>query len=290
MRRTSSASPTGPARAQTARCVGRARERDQTPEGELAARRGHPPRSAWCTCAVQPAAFFTGLPIRARRVSASSPTAALRHPAPQRLARFTPASLLRFLPRSGPMSATAWYALGGGGNGPGRDELETDAFLVDEGTFVEPMPIASVTPADAWDHSDVNEFVITDTEASDVQALNTVGGHSNELFERWYALEGNAAPTLGHGLPYPSTTPGSRSRPTGSRPPSGRVGSASVRRSQAPSWEVSRTTAAAASSSTASSTRSGHGTRCWQDWRPSRPRGVSNATRPSRSSSRHYAP
>jgi hypothetical protein len=105
---------------------------------------------------------------------------------------------------AGALSATAWYCLAAvpGGTNGGGTELETDAFLVDQDAFVEPTPIASVTPADAWDHTDVDEFVFTSTESSDLQALDTVID-PNEHFERWYALEGGATPTSGRGLHVP---------------------------------------------------------------------------------------
>jgi hypothetical protein len=64
---------------------------------------------------------------------------------------------------------------------------------VSQDDFVEPTPIESVTPADAWDHSDVNEFVFTDREASDVLALDSVVD-PHEHFEQWYSLEGAAVP------------------------------------------------------------------------------------------------
>lgn len=104
---------------------------------------------------------------------------------------------------SDPVTATAWYSLpgsGGPGNG-GREELETDAFLVSQDDFVDPTPIQSVTPADAWDHSDVNEFVFTDREASTVVALDSVVDPL-EHFERWYSLEG-AATAAGSSLSVP---------------------------------------------------------------------------------------
>ena len=91
------------------------------------------------------------------------------------------------------MSATAWYCLPGNGSGPGEGELETDAFLVNKEEFVEPTPIESVTPASAWDHSDVDEFVFT-TGPSDVLALDSVVD-PGEHFERWYSLEGEAKST-----------------------------------------------------------------------------------------------
>jgi hypothetical protein len=101
------------------------------------------------------------------------------------------------------MTATAWYWLGSpGGNGNGPTELETDAFLFDEDSFVEPTPIEDVNPSDAWDHSDVDEFVFTNQEASDVTALESVVDAA-EHFERWYALEGGSTPTAGRGLHVP---------------------------------------------------------------------------------------
>jgi hypothetical protein len=105
----------------------------------------------------------------------------------------TPGNFLSVHTASGPVTMTAWYVFAGGGNGNGRPELETDAFLVDENAFVDPTPIESVTPADAWDHSDVNEFVFTSDESSDVLALDSVVD-ANEHFEVWYALEGGSTP------------------------------------------------------------------------------------------------
>jgi hypothetical protein len=77
------------------------------------------------------------------------------------------------LDASTPMTATAWYLYASGGPGNGDPELETDAFLVDQNRFVDPTPIESVTPAAAWDPSDVQEFVFT-AESSTVEALDTV--------------------------------------------------------------------------------------------------------------------
>jgi hypothetical protein len=126
---------------------------------------------------------------------------------------------------SGPMSVTAWYVLtgGGGGGGNGRSELETDAFLVSENAFIDPTPIASVTPANAWDHGDVSEYVFTDTEASDVEALDAIAGHGAEQFERWYSLEGGATPNGDHLLHVPQGDDGiaisTYHEPPAGRPP-----------------------------------------------------------------------
>jgi hypothetical protein len=90
------------------------------------------------------------------------------------------------------MTATAWYIFAGSGGNGGPTELETDAFLVDREEFVEPTPIESVTPAGAWDPSDVREFVFT-AEPSKVEALDSVVD-PGEHFEQWYSLEGEAAP------------------------------------------------------------------------------------------------
>jgi hypothetical protein len=131
---------------------------------------------------------------------------------------------------SQPMSATAWYVLdrvAGNGNG-GRTEFETDAFLVSENEFIDPTPIASVTPTDAWDHSDVSEFVFTDVEASDVTALDVIAGHTTEHFERWYAIGGGATPTGDHLLHVPGGDDGIASAtyhvPARVQPPRGRPG------------------------------------------------------------------
>jgi hypothetical protein len=104
-----------------------------------------------------------------------------------------------------PMNLTAWYVLDAvpGSNGNGRSELETDAFLVSENAFIDPTPIAGVAPGDAWDHSDVSEFVFTDVEASDVTAFDVMAGHAAEHFERWYSIEGGATPSGGHLLHVP---------------------------------------------------------------------------------------
>ncbi len=100
------------------------------------------------------------------------------------------------------MTATAWYlfAGGGGGNG-GPAELETDAFLVEQNSFVEPTPIESVTPVDAWDPSDAREFVFT-AESAEIEAQDSVVD-PDEHFERWYALEGGATPGPGRALRVP---------------------------------------------------------------------------------------
>lgn len=103
----------------------------------------------------------------------------------------TPGNVVSVHTASDPVTMTAWYVYHGGGNGNGATELETDAFLVDENAFVDPTPIQSVTPADAWDHSDWQEFVHTDAEAADVYALESVVD-PNELFETWYTLEGGS--------------------------------------------------------------------------------------------------
>jgi len=106
----------------------------------------------------------------------------------------TPGNAITVHTDTAPVTMTAWYVYaGGGGNGTGQPELETDAFLVDQNTFVDPTPIQSVAPPDAWDHSDVSEFVFTANEASDVFALDTVVDPA-EHFEKWYALEGGSVP------------------------------------------------------------------------------------------------
>jgi hypothetical protein len=97
---------------------------------------------------------------------------------------------------SGPVTMTAWYIFAGGGGGPGgpgTDELETDAFLVDQNPFVEPTPIASVAPPAAWDPTDVQEFVFTDDQACQVTARDSVVDPAQH-FETWYALEGDSTP------------------------------------------------------------------------------------------------
>ncbi len=104
---------------------------------------------------------------------------------------------------SGPMSVTAWYVLDAAPGGDGPTELETDAFLISENAFIDPTPIASVTPAGAWDQSDVDEFVLTADEASDVQALDVMGGYPTERFESWYSIEGGAVPSGGRLLHVP---------------------------------------------------------------------------------------
>jgi hypothetical protein len=137
-------------------------------------------------------------------------------------------------PGSQPMGVTAWYVLDpvpGNGNG-GRTELETDAFLVSENEFIDPTPIASVAPADAWDHSDVNEFVFTDVEASEVTALDVIAGHTTEHFERWYAIGGGATPNGDHLLHVPGGDDGiaiaTYHVPAHVQPPHGRPGQAEI--------------------------------------------------------------
>jgi hypothetical protein len=106
----------------------------------------------------------------------------------------TPGNAITVHTDTAAVTMTAWYVYAGGGNGPpGPPELETDAFLVDQNTFVEPTPIQSVTPPDAWDHTDVSEFVFTEHESSDVFALDSVVDPA-EHFEKWYALEGGSVP------------------------------------------------------------------------------------------------
>lgn len=106
----------------------------------------------------------------------------------------TPGNFVSVHTGSDPVTMTAWYVYaGGGGNGNGAHELETDAFLVDENTFIDPTPIQSVTPPSAWDHSDADEFVFTDEEAVDVLALDVVATPT-EHFEKWYTLEGGSVP------------------------------------------------------------------------------------------------
>jgi hypothetical protein len=105
----------------------------------------------------------------------------------------TPGNAITVHTDSDPLTMTAWYIYAGSGGNGGTTELETDAFLVDQNTFVDPTPIQSVTPADAWDHSDVSEFVFTANESSDVFALDTVVDPA-EHFEKWYALEGASVP------------------------------------------------------------------------------------------------
>ena len=106
----------------------------------------------------------------------------------------TPGNFVSVHTGSDPVTMTAWYVYAGTGtNGNGAHELETDAFLVDENTFIDPTPIQSVTPPAAWDQTDVKEFVFTDDEAVDVLALDTVTNPS-EHFEKWYTLEGGSVP------------------------------------------------------------------------------------------------
>lgn len=102
-----------------------------------------------------------------------------------------------------PVHLTAWYALPGGGGlpGTGDPELETDAFVVELNQFIEPTPIASVSPAAMWDPSDVQEFVFT-SEPSDVTALSSMND-PHELFEHWYVLEGGAVANGGPEIHVP---------------------------------------------------------------------------------------
>lgn len=119
----------------------------------------------------------------------------------------TPGNFISVHTGSDPVTMTAWYLYAGGsGNGNGQPELETDAFLVDEGQFVDPTPIASVNPAAMWDPTDVKEFVFT-SEASDVLALDHVVD-PNEHFETWYALEGGSTPGAGSALHVPADDDG----------------------------------------------------------------------------------